>query len=433
MPDRDQRQGPAGGLTLHGWLDPPVLGLAAIVAVSGFGQFGAIAALADVAAEFGTIVDGDDLTLAEQAGLSGTVLGVGLAIIRLASIASLPLAGMADSWGRRRSLLTLASLGLLLVTVAATAPSYWAFVALFALSRPLLTATTAVATTSAAEQTASVDRSRSIALLAAGFGVGAGTFAIARTIVGEGAGFRPFFASAVAGLIVVVLAGRYITEPDRFQQAHARGTPRPSDVDAPPVLGAVQRRFLPRLLPVLGLAFAIAAVTGPANSFVFLYLEGILDLAPSVTAALVIGSGVTGLAGLVVGRWSADHFGRRPTVGLGLVGVAGAGMITYSGAGVAAGAGYLAAVFAGSVFAPAAGSLHAELFPTSIRATVAGWAVAAGVLGAVTGLLAFGAIADRLDRFDLAALLVFLPAACAATLVVLLPETRGLELEESAG
>ncbi|TVR27198.1 MAG: MFS transporter [Ilumatobacter sp.] len=366
------------------------------------------------------------MTLAEQAGLSGTTLGIGLAIIRLASAASLPLAGIADRAGRRRTLIGMASLGLLIVAAASLSPTYWWFVALFALSRPLLTAANAVAGVSAAEHTDKHDRARAVALLAAGFGVGAGLFAIIRGLLGDDVGFRPVFALALIGVAVVAVASRWIDEPDRYHVAEARSE-RPI-----PVLGAVERRHRPRLLPVLGIGFAVAVVTGPANSFVFLYTEGILELTPTVTAALVAGAGVTGLAGLLLGRWGADTLGRRATGAAGLVGVAVAGIITYSGSAPAAAAGYLLAVLAGSVFAPAAGALHTELFPTSIRATVAGWTVLFGVLGAVTGLLCFGALADRFGRFDLAAVTVFVPAALFALLFAKLPETLGHELEETA-
>lgn len=424
MDPHPPRPGPSP--RLYRWLDPPVLALALVAAAVGFGQFGVVAALADVAAEFGTATVGDDLTLTEQAGLSGTVLGVGLAVIRLASVFSLPLAGVADRVGRRHTLVGFAGMGSLIVAAAALSPGYWWFVALFALSRPLLTATNAVALTSAAEQTSTAERTRAVALLAAGFGIGAGLFAVLRGLLGEDVSFRPVFALALVAMVLVAVASRWVVEPDRFRIA--------SDVTdhALPVLGAIDRRFRGRLLPVLGVGFAIAIVTGPANSFVFLYSEGILGLSSGVTAVLVIAAGLTGLAGLLVGRWSADRFGRRPTAAVGLVSVALAGMLTYSGSVPAAAGGYLAAVMAGSVFAPAAGAMHAELFPTSIRASVAGWTVAAGVLGAVTGLLAFGAIADRLDRFDLAAVLVFTPAALMAGLIALLPETRGMELEQSA-
>lgn len=410
---------------LYRWTDPPVIGLALVAAAAGFGQFGAVAALADVAATFGEVGEGDDLTLAEQAGLSGTVLGLGLAIIRLSSLLSLPLAGSADHLGRRRTLTVFASLGLLVVALSSLSPGYWWFVLLFAASRPLLTAANAVALTSAAEQTSSADRSRAVALLAAGFGVGAGTFAVVRGLLGDDVSFRPVFALALVALGIVALAHRIVVEPDRYRRLDTTGEP-------PPRLGLVPRRHLPRLGPVLVVGFSIAVVTGPANSFVFLYSESVLDLSTSITAALVVAAGSTGLLGLLAGRWGADHLGRRPTAAVGLVGVCAAGVLTYSGSVPALAAGYLLAVASGSVFAPAAGSLHAELFPTSIRATVAGWTVAAGVLGAVTGLLLFGFTADRLDRFDLAAAIVFLPAALAAITLVRLPETRGLELETSA-
>ena len=106
------------------------------------------------------------------------------------------------------------------------------------------------------------------------------------------------------------------------------------------------------------------------------------------------------------------------------------GMLTYSQSKPGAVIGYLLAVLAASVFAPAAGSLVNELFPTSVRASVAGWVIAAGVFGATTGLLAFGAVADVGNRFGLAAVVVFTATIPATALITLLPETRGKELED---
>jgi hypothetical protein len=65
-----------------------------------------------------------------------------------------------------------------------------------------------------------------------------------------------------------------------------------------------------------------------------------------------------------------------------------------------------------------------------VRASVAGWQIAAGTLGAVTGLLAFGAIADVGNRFGTAAAATFLPALAGVFLLLFLPETRNRELEE---
>ena len=85
---------PKPGFALRSWRDPAVVTLALMALASGFGQFGAVAALGDVAKHFGRVVHGD--TIASQAGLSGTELGVGLAILRLASLGGLP----ADRPGR---------------------------------------------------------------------------------------------------------------------------------------------------------------------------------------------------------------------------------------------------------------------------------------------------------------------------------------------
>jgi MFS family permease len=113
-----------------------------------------------------------------------------------------------------------------------------------------------------------------------------------------------------------------------------------------------------------------------------------------------------------------------------MVAIAGLGVLTYSGSRPALVAGYLLGVLAASTFGPAAGALANELFPTSVRASVAGWLVAASVLGAVLGLLAFGAVADIGNRFALAALATFLPSVVAVSLFALLPETRGREPED---
>jgi MFS family permease len=92
--------------------------------------------------------------------------------------------------------------------------------------------------------------------------------------------------------------------------------------------------------------------------------------------------------------------------------------------------GYLLGITAGGVIAPDAGAFVNELFPTSVRASVAGWNVAGAVLGAVAGLLAFGAVADAGSRFAPAAVVTFLPAMALSGLVWFLPETRGHEPED---
>ena len=87
-----------------------MVGVAIAAFASGFGQFGVVAALGDVARGFGQLSHGT--SLADQAGLSGTDLGIGLAIMRLASLGALPITGLADDFGRRRMLLITVGAGL---------------------------------------------------------------------------------------------------------------------------------------------------------------------------------------------------------------------------------------------------------------------------------------------------------------------------------
>lgn len=414
--------GTTRSLELHGWLDPPVVALALMALASGFGQFGAVSALGDVAKTFGRVVHGT--TVADQAGLSGTELGVGLAVLRLASLGGLPLAGLADRYGRRAMLLFTCAVGLAFTVAAAGSPGYWWFVVIFALGRPLLSATNALSQVGAAEETASVDRAKAIALIAAGYGVGGGLTAVIHGLVGS-IGFRGVFALAILPLAGVAYVRRWLVEPGRFAVATARAGEHPL-----PVLGPVGHAFRRRLLVVCALAFAVSVITGPANSFVFVYAQNVEKFSGAAIATMVVIAGVFGLVGLFIGRFLSDHFGRRPTCAIAMVAMAVTGAFAYSGSRAALFVGYELGILAASTFAPGAGALVNELFPTSVRASVAGWNVAAGVAGAVIGLIVFGSVADVGNRFGIGATVTFFPALLAIGLFLLLPETNRMEPED---
>jgi MFS family permease len=419
----------ASRVRLHGWRHPAILAVAAATVAAGFAQFGATTSLGDVARTFGE--SGEGTSLVARVGLSGTTLGVGLAIVRLASLASLPLAALADRHGRRRMLLGCVSGGLAVTALAALSPGYWWFVALFAIGRPLLSATSAIAVVVAAEETETRDRAKAIALMTAGYGIGAGLTALARGVAGD-LGFRGLFALALVPLAATPLLARRLEEPDRYQRLRAAADPELAAA-RPAVLGRIRAELRPRLWLLAVLAFSIAFVTGPMNTFLFVYAENALGMSRSTTAAMVVlGAGPIGLVGLLIGRWAADRLGRRVTAAGTQATVALAGMLTYSGSRPAVVAGYLLAILGASAYAPSFGALGSELFPTSVRATVAGWLVAAGVVGAVAGLVAFGLLTDALDSFATAAVLVCAPVVLTCVLFARLPETRGLELEQSA-
>jgi YNFM family putative membrane transporter len=408
---------------LHGWTHPAILSAALLAVGAGFAQFGVTAALSDVAEEFGE--QGPGPLLPMQIGLSLTTIGLGLAIIRFSSLASLPLAALADKYGRRTVTLSCCLTGLALTVVAAFSPTFWWFVALFALGRPLLSATNALTVVIAAEETTSADRAKAVALLAAAYGIGAGLVALIRGVWDPG--FKSLFLLAAVPLVVVALTSRLVEEPDRYARLREPGpvaAARPGRVPA-----ELRARLV--LLAVIGY-FSFAVVTGPATTLLFLYSETVLGLSPGTTAAVVFCAGPVGLGGLLTGRWAADRLGRVPTAVAGHLVVAVAGAVTYTAGAGGAIAGYLVSLFAQSAFGTAVAAMSAELFPTSSRGTAAGWLNCAGVLGATCGLLVFGRLADAFGSFGPAALAVTIPVALVSTGYLRLPETRGLELEESA-
>lgn len=418
--DTPTDQTPAG--PRRGWLHPAVLAATALSVASGYASFTFIAALGDIASAFGEVTPGDDIAAA--AGLAATTVGVGLAVIRLASLGALPLSGLADRLGRRRVVLACVALGLAFTAATAGAGSFWWAVAIFALARPLLAATNAVATVIAGEVTASGDRTKAIALVTAGYAVGSGLTTLVRLGVPEALGFRGLFLTTAAALLLLPLVGRWLTEPDRYRRLAHTG-PRPR-------LGTVRPDLRGRLAVLCVVTFAFGFVTGPVNTNVFFYGENVLGVSSVSMFGIVAVGGVTGLGGLLAGRWAADTLGRRPTAGVTLAGVAACAVLTYSGAPAGLALGYWASLFAAASFAPAGGALDVELFPTSQRGTALGWITAANVIGSVTGLVAFGMLVDAFDAFSTAAMLVGAPVVLTATLYLRLPETRGLELEETA-
>ena len=416
-PPRDE----IGALHLHRWSDRAIVAIALIALASGFGQFGVVAALGDVSTQLGHVTTGS--SIADKVGLSGTSIGIGLAIIRLASLGSLPLIGIADRLGRRRVILAVTITGLALTAVAATSPGYWWFVVIFACGRPLLSATNALAEVMGAEETGAADRAAAVALVAAGYAVGAGLSAIVHSLASGFLGFRGICALALVPLAMVWILRGWVEEPSRFTAAEAAP-------DHPtPVLGAIERPYRGRVVILALIALTISIITGPASSFVFLYAQDVLHQPGYLTALMVVLGGACGLVGLLAGRWSADHVGRRPTCAVAMVSAALSATLAYSGSRPALLVGYGLGVLSGSLLAPAIGALLTELFPTSVRASATGWWVVSGVVGAVVGLVAFGAVADVGNRFALAAELTFLPASAAAALFWLLPETMGREPE----
>ncbi len=389
--------------------------------LAGFAQFGAISSLEDVARHFGHVV-ATGHSLKSAVGLSGSVLGIGLAALRLASLGALPLAALADRWGRLRILRDTLVVGLLVTAVASLSPGYWFFVASFALARPLLAATSTLVQVVTVETSSTARRVHRLAVMVAGGGIGAGLSAVLHSVIRGPNSFRWLFAIVVLPALIVPSLLRAVPEPHRHSiDSHTMR------------LGSVPAHLRGRLTVIAVVAFTVGMITGPANGFTFVYGEGVLRLSPSVVAGVVTASALSGLGGLLLGRQLAHTIGRRWTVAAGVLALAVTSAYAYSGGRTSFEVGYFLGVGAAGLLAPAAGAISTEIFPHAFRATAAGWAGVAGVLGATAGLALFGWIGDAVGGVQSAslrvpALLTFLPLLPTLVLLARLPESRGVEL-----
>ena len=417
-----RRGGKNGRMKRPAGITGPVIAVALVGMAAGYGQFGAVAALGQVATAFGAPVHAH--SVAAEAGLSGLALGLGLAILRLASAAGQPLAAAGDRFGRRRTLIGWSLAGLALSVAAAASPSYWWFVAIFAIGRPFLSASAALTHVVTAELSAPAVRARALSLVAAGYGVGAGINALTHSALRGVAGFRILFLTCAIPFVVVLLLSSRIPEPVRLIG---------SSVEERPRFGWVSHGDSSRLLKMMAVIFAISATSAPASSFVFVYAENVVHLAKGAESGMILAAALTGFAGLMLGRRAADRFGRRPAIAGGAAALGCSSALLYSGGRTAVVLGYLAAVLSTGFLAPAGTAFPSELFGTSVRASVAGWGIVASVVGAVVGLLGFGLIADRTGSFEGAALFTAVPALLSVLLVARLPETRGVDLDGTLG
>ena len=212
-----------------------MVAVALLAMAAGFGQFGAVASLGSVAKTFGHLTHG--ATFSDEVGLSGTVLGVGLAVMpaglarrAAAGRSGRPLRPATDAARhlRRRPGAHHRGRRWPPATGGSWSSSPWA--------GPFLSATLGLAQVAAVELTASADRARAVAMVAAGYAVGAGLTAVVHSLAGGTLGFRGIFALAVVPLVMLPLLARRVVEPSRFTHVSAAE-------HRPPVLGPVGPAF----------------------------------------------------------------------------------------------------------------------------------------------------------------------------------------------
>ena len=339
-------------------------------------------------------------------------------ILALGSLGALPLAMLADRFGRRR----LIAVGVAGFSIAnfgsAFAPSLegLAFLRLAAVCFEVLVG--GVATALIVEEAPAGRRGQAVSVLAVLSGAGTAITVIAYPLVAPH--WRWLFAAGGVGLVAAPLIWLRLPEGRVWERV------RPSGSALRLLLAPPWRR---RLVIIAATTALLAVLLEPAGLFFTLFASQVLRMSPAKISVLIAVSGVAGAASYVAGGYLSDRYGRRAP-GAGLTGATAVAASLSFATGTP---GFLLGNVLWSSFASAAtpvlGAWSGELFPTRARATAEAAGSVAGAVGSVAGLQAVGVLASSAG-LGTALELTGVVALAGAALLLLLPETRGSPLPD---
>jgi MFS family permease len=345
-------------------------------------------------------------------------MSLAFAGVRAASLLGVGFAIVADRRGRRRPLIaafTLLAAGSLLTAFVPVAAIY---VVAQSTVRIGVVAIAGVGLVFLAEELTPGNRGYGIGLygLAGSLGVGAGLLILPLAERADEA-WRVLFALGGLGLLALPLLLRFLPESRAYRPGAHIG-----------FVTALRMGLGKHFWPLAGVSFFVAAFAAPAFDFVLERLISDLDWQTGAARFLLIVTSGLGAIGLLVGGRAADRFGRRPTaVAAMLIGLVGGLGFYLLDSGWFLAASIFLATLGATMLTPALGAMRAELFPTKVRATAAGWVTNVAILGSITGFVV-GAL--LIDRIGLAATIAILGVGVigAVLLTLRLPETKGMDI-----
>lgn len=373
------------------------------VVLSGFDGSILVLSLPAISAEF-------HATTSDISGL-GSVLEIG-------ALGALPLASLADRFGRRRVIAAGVAGFSALSFASGFAPTLavLAFLRLFAVAFEVLVA--AVTTALIVEEAPSAHRGLAVSAIALLSGVGMGITVIAYPILAPN--WRWLFLAGGAGVLAAPAIWALLPEGRTWRAVEHRE----------PALRVLMRRpWLRRVLVLAAMTALLNVLLQPAGLFYTVYASRILGWSPTQISVLVVISAVAGVLSYLGGGFLTDRFGRRgPAIALTVATAA----VTSLGFGSASGGFFIGIVLwsaLASASTPVFGSWSGELFPTRARATAESLLQIAVALGGIIGLQLVARVAVSAGLGG-AIELGGVAAVAGALLLFLLPETKQQPLPE---
>jgi SHS family lactate transporter-like MFS transporter len=373
------------------------------VVLSAFGGSVLILGLPAVAADFHASV--------QQISNLGSLLAVG-------ALGALPLATLADHFGRRR-LIAAGVAGFSIANLAsAFAPSITALAVLRLVAVCFEALVGSVATALIVEEAPPTHRGQALSVLAILGGSGLLLALVAYPIIAPH--WRWLFIAGSVGVVATPFIWQKLPEGRAWARAH---------VTTSAVRLLLQDPWRFRVGVLMAVTVLTSLLLEPAGLLYTLYASGTLHMSPGVISLVIFIAGVVAVASYLAGGYLSDRFGRRgPGVALT------AGYIAFAAIGFVTGpVGFVAGNLLWSGFASAAtpvmGAWGGELYPTRARATAEATGGVAGATGGIAGLQAVGLLSQSVGLGGAIAL-VGVVALAGAAVLLLLPETKGKPLPD---
>ena len=339
-------------------------------------------------------------------------------VLALGALGALPLATLADRFGRRR-LIAIGVAGFSLANFAsAFAPSLTALALLRLVAVCFEVLVGGVATALIVEEAPAARRGQSVGVLAVLAGIGTGITVVLYPVVAPH--WRWLFAAGGVGLLASPAIWVRLPEGRTWQRVRLSGSALRLLLESP------WRR---RVAVIAATTALLAVLLEPAGLLFTVYASQVLRMSPVAISTLIVLSGVAGGAAYLGGGFLTDRYGRRAPAIVLTAATAASTSLSFATATV----GFFVGNVLWSAFASAAtpvfGAWTAELFPTRARATAEAVGSVAAAVGSVAGLQAVGLISQSAG-LGRAIELSGVAAFAGAFLLFLLPETKQAPLPD---